>query len=159
VDTHLVPSKDAVIGTNFDNLIAKIIVTAPSWDDVLRKAKRALADTYIDGVKTSLDVLRGIVASEAFATQSCDTQWLESNLPTVLDLGKRVTTQSTQKFGSLSSSSPSNTIAAASSVIFHKGDAWSISLTPETPPGADPSKPTPSHLQLSRVLRNEFCCI
>lgn len=56
------------------------------------KAKRALADTYIEGVKSSLDVLQGIVASGALANEACDTQWLEGHLPSVLASGKQITT-------------------------------------------------------------------
>ncbi|TVY41782.1 Pyruvate carboxylase [Lachnellula occidentalis] len=155
VDTHLLPSQPTVIGTDFDSLIAKIIITAPSWEDVVRKAKRALADTYFVGIKTNLDVLRGIVSSAAFSAQSCDTQWLETNLPVLLKAGQRISAQAS-KSPNISAPSPSATsvAAAASNVFFRKGDAWSISLTPENTP--DTETPAPSHLQLSRILRNEF---
>jgi pyruvate carboxylase len=153
VDTHLLPSQATVIGTEFDSLIAKIIITAPTWEDIVRKAKRALADVYIEGVKTSLDVLRGIVASDAFAAQACDTQWLETNLTSVLELGKQISSQLASN-PLVTSNTPRTSIAAASNVLFRKGDAWSISLTPESP--ATYANPTPSHLQITRVHRNEF---
>jgi pyruvate carboxylase len=156
VDTHLIPSQTAVVGTDFDSLVAKIIVTAPSWEDAVQKAKRALTDTHIEGIKTSLDVLRGIVASEAFAKQQCDTQWLESTLSFVHESGKRISARSSIGSPALISSNNSNAVAAASNVLFRKGDAWSISLTPELATGAEDSKSAPSHLQLTRVLRNEF---
>lgn len=152
VDSHLLPSQATVIGTDFDSLIAKIIITAPTWEDVVRKAKRALADTYIEGVKTSLDVLRGIVASKAFATQTCNTQWLETNLPSILESGKQISEQTA--YHSVITSSAPTSVAAASNVLFRKGDAWSISLTPEA--SRSETKATPSHLQLTRVHRNEF---
>ncbi len=157
VDSYLIPSQRAVIGTDFDSLIAKVIVTAPSWNEVLSKAKRALADTHIEGVKTSLEVLRGIVASEAFATQACDTQWLEANLSEVLESGRQISARMSQNSASFTSNTASTSIAAASNVLFRKGDAWSISLTPESTSQTD-TKPasSPSHLQLTRVLRNEF---
>ncbi|KAH7374137.1 carbamoyl-phosphate synthase L chain, ATP binding domain-containing protein [Cadophora sp. MPI-SDFR-AT-0126] len=155
VDTHLIPSQKAVIGTDFDSLIAKIIITAPSWEDVVQKAKRALADTHIEGVKTSLDVLRGIVASEAFMAQESDTQWLEANLPSVLESGKAISGNSNKNTVQAATSAPSTSIAAASNVLFRKGDAWSISLTPESS-SEEVKSPAPSHLQLARVLRNEF---
>jgi acetyl/propionyl-CoA carboxylase alpha subunit len=156
VDTHLLSSHPAVIGTYFDSLIAKIIITAPTWEDVVMKAKRALADTHIEGIKTNLDVLRGIVASEEFLAQTCDTQWLETQLPSVLESGNKITMaiENAERFAS--TSAKTNTIAAASNVLFRKGDAWSIFLTPQTESKSSPSNPTPSHLQLTRVLRNEF---
>ncbi|KAL2059897.1 hypothetical protein VTL71DRAFT_10052 [Oculimacula yallundae] len=157
VDTHLIPSQQAVIGTDFDSLIAKIIITAPSWGDVVRKAKRALADTHIEGVKTSLDALRGIIASEAFAAQKCDTQWLEKTLPSVLESGKTISATLNKNASHTPTSSQATSVAAASNVLFRKGDAWSISLAPESASEGDNNKePAPSHLQLTRVLRNEF---
>jgi pyruvate carboxylase len=153
VDTHLLPAQAVVVGTDFDSLIAKIIITAPSWEDVVRKAKRALADTHIEGIKTSLDILRGIVANESFAKQKCDTQWLETTLQSVLESGKQISAQTSKNSVNFASSSNSSAVTAASPVLFRKGDAWSISLTPEK---ASNSKPSPSHLQLARVLRNEF---
>lgn len=158
VDTHLLPSQATVVGTDFDSLIAKIIITAPTWEDVVRKAKRALADTYIEGVKTNLDVLRGIVAHDAFATRGCDTQWLESNLPSILESGKQICPNSTPPPGAFQAPTTLNAVAAATSTLFRRGDAWSISLTPVTQPGTDATAAPsmPSHLQLTRVLRNEF---
>jgi acetyl/propionyl-CoA carboxylase alpha subunit len=159
VDSHLLPSQPAVIGTDFDSLIAKIIITAPSWEDVVRKAKRALADTYVEGIKTSLNILRGIVASEAFAKQECNTQWLEASLPPLLESGNKISARSSNaSAGFISSGGTSSKVAAASSVLFRKGDAWSISLTPEESSSSvsEELKPTPSHLQLTKVLRNEF---
>ena len=158
VDTHLLPSQATVVGTDFDSLIAKIIVTAPSWEDVVRKARRALADTYVEGIKTNLDSLRGIVATESFVQQSCDTQWLEQTLPSVLKSGKEVSAHSSQASAGFTFPKTSNAVAAASNVLFRKGDAWSISLAPETSPSSssEETEPTPSHLQITKVLRNEF---
>lgn len=157
VDSHLLPGQPAVIGTDFDSLIAKIIVTAPSWEDVVRKSKRALSDAHIEGVKTSLDVLRGIVACEAFMRQECDTQWLESNLPSILATGKEISAALRKITGLMPAVGASTSVAASSTILFRKGDAWSISLTPEDIlKNNNNVEPAPSHLQLIRVLRNEF---
>jgi len=157
VDSHLLPSQGAVVGTDFDSLIAKIIITAPTWEEVVRKAKRALEDTYIEGVKTSLDVLRGIVASQAFANQNCDTQWLETNLPRILESGKKISGRLAKRPSALiPTASSSNSVGASSNVLFRKGDSWSISLVAENGSKSKESNPAPAHLQLTRVLRNEF---
>jgi pyruvate carboxylase len=155
VDSHILPSKATVIGTDFDSLIAKIIITAPTWGDVVRKAKRALADTHIEGVKTSLDVLRGIVDSDAFAVQGCDTQWLEANLQSVVESGKRISSQLTNT-STATLTTPSTSAPVSPNVLFRKGDAWSISLTPEASQSETTLTPAPSHLQLTRIHRNEF---
>lgn len=166
VDTHLLSGQTAVVGTDFDSLIAKVIVTASSWENVVRKARRAVGDSCVEGVKTSLDVLRGIVASEAFARQACDTRWLEGNLPQVLEHGKKISSQLSQSTTSFTPSAATNSVAVASNVLFRKGDAWSISLTPEPSTSSSSSNSNSasntkqeaitSHLQLLRVLRNEF---
>jgi len=156
VDTHLVPAQHTVVGTDYDSLIAKIIITAPSWEDVVRKAKRALADTYIEGIKTTLDVLHGIVASDAFAARYCDTQWLESNIQTILDSGKQISAKSSQLATALLPTPSTSTVATSSSTLFRPGDAWSISLTPGAAASSEPAKAIPAHLQVTRVLRNEF---
>lgn len=149
IDTHIMPG--LVVKTDFDSLLAKIIVTTSSWEDLIAKSKRALADTNINGVKTSLDALRGIIAHPDFAVQQCDTQWLEKSLPQVLDAGKAITASLPKPPASASSSGPA--VSAASSVLFRKGDAWSISLSPE---GTKLDSAPPGHLQLTKVLRNEF---
>jgi len=154
VDSHLLPSQPSIVGTDFDSLIVKIIVTAPGWEAVVRKAKRALADTSIEGIKTSLSVLQGIVSSEAFAAQACDTRWLESNVTSVIDAGKEISTKTSMDSPALAPAASSSSVSAASSVLFRKGDAWSIALTPEN--ASKTENPAPSHIQLSRVLRNEF---
>ncbi|KAH8591159.1 carbamoyl-phosphate synthase L chain, ATP binding domain-containing protein [Bisporella sp. PMI_857] len=155
VDTHLQSLENIVIGTDFDSLVAKIIITSSTWQSVVQKAKRALADTYIEGVRTNIDALYGIVHSEAFANQACDTQWLETNLSSVLTSGQQLLRKNRQA-NSISATSRLGgpTISATSTVLFRKGDAWSISLVPESHAGK--AKSAPSHLQLTRVLRNEF---
>lgn len=153
VDSHLLPSQQIVVGTEFDSLIAKLIVTASTWEDVVRKGKRVLADTYVEGIKTNLDVLRGIMASGSFLAQQCDTRWLEANLSTVLENGLQIAGNKQQT--SLKSPSPSRSTISASNVLFRRGDAWSISLVPE-PSTKSEATSTTSHLQLTKVLRNEF---
>jgi pyruvate carboxylase len=149
-DTHVLPG--LVVKTDFDSLLAKIIVTTSSWEDMIAKAKRALEDTSIEGVTTSLVALRGIIFHPDFMAQNCDTQWLEKTLPQVLEAGKTLTAALPKSAASSTSSSAVGFSAASSGVPFRKGDAWSISLSPE---GAE-GQTLPSHLHLTKVLRNEF---
>ncbi|KAF7156076.1 hypothetical protein CNMCM5623_009218 [Aspergillus felis] len=155
VDTHLAPP--VTVASDFDNLLAKIIVTASSWESAVQKARRVLSDTRVEGVRTNLPLLRGIVATEDFLAGRIDTQWLERNLPSVLGTGERIS-------ASLPSSHQPSKPALqlpTSSLLFRRGDAWSISLSPlaststSTPTSKDQPE-TRHHLRLARVLRNDF---
>ena len=148
VDTALETGQ--AIGSDFDSLLAKIIITAPSWSIVVQKAQRALADTYITGVKTNLNILRGIIAHPEFASRDCDTRWLEENQEQLLQLGERV--------GKAIPAPESNELAstavgALAAPLFRKGDAWTVNLTPLDNKIATSMA---NHLQITRVLRNDF---
>ncbi|KFY21751.1 hypothetical protein V493_07143 [Pseudogymnoascus sp. VKM F-4281 (FW-2241)] len=153
VDHHLTPG--LVVKTDFDSLLAKIIITASSWPDLIAKAIRALNDTHIAGVKTSLPALRGILAQPAFTAQACDTQWLENTLPALIAAGTSIT-------DSIPCPTPMSTAPAfalsSSSAPLRKGDAWSLTLTPITTPSTSTSTPppAPSHLLLTKLHRNDF---
>ena len=55
------------VSPDFDSMIAKIIVTAPSRRQALVRAGRAAADTLIKGVKTPLSLYRWVLAHPLFA--------------------------------------------------------------------------------------------
>ncbi|KAI0177611.1 hypothetical protein BJ166DRAFT_561251 [Pestalotiopsis sp. NC0098] len=153
VDTSLIGGRSSVVTSDFDSLIAKIIVSAATWDAVIKKARRALEDVRISGVKTNLDVLRGIMASAAFQSGSCDTEWLEANMAELLQSGRQITATN-----SANESAGTNLSGMSSStVLFRKGDAWKIKLTPKSTAGSNSnSEPAAHHLKFDRVLRNEF---
>ncbi|KAJ5983187.1 ATP-grasp fold subdomain 1 [Penicillium waksmanii] len=160
VDTNVSTSNGSasVVGSNFDNLLAKIILTASSWEAVVRKAQRALSDSRISGVKTNIDLLRGIVSHPEFVTGHIDTQWLGLKLDEIYHLGQRIA--NTQHGGeivkSISQQSSSQAGLPASNLLFRKGDAWSITLEPlQKDTSQEPAK-VAHHLRLSRVLRNDF---
>ena len=145
-----------VVGSNFDNLLAKIIVTAPTWEATVRKAQRVLADSRIEGVKTNISLLRGIVAHPDFISGKVDTQWLGLNLDAVLQQGESITNGLPGlKRSTGSSQTMTQTSLPASNLLFRKGDAWSITLEPLCK-DSQQSEKVSHHLLLSRVLRNEF---
>ncbi|GKZ22001.1 hypothetical protein AbraIFM66951_007196 [Aspergillus brasiliensis] len=154
VDTHVCAAgaSPVVVGAQLDNLLAKIIVTASTWEGAVLKARRVLADTTVAGVRTNLELLRGIVAQEDFLSGRIDTQWLESSLDQVLQLGASVS-RSARTQGPVQGQRPSVLPSAPSSnILFRRGDAWSITLTP-----VEASEQSQQHrLQLTRVLRNDF---
>jgi pyruvate carboxylase len=155
VDTHLISGRPAIVSAEFDSLIAKLIVTASSWKETVHKAQRALQDTYVTGVNTNIDVLKAIVAHQDFLQGKCDTQWLESKQKELLELSQRLKTNSKNKLGQQLGTNASGPTVFATNTLFRKGDAWSITLST---PGADNNQlqPSPRHLELTRILRNEF---
>jgi pyruvate carboxylase len=152
VDTHLVSGHSTVVSADFDSLIAKIIVTASSWEDAVRKAQRALRDTHIAGVKTNIDMLRAIVAHQDFLLDRCDTQWLESKYEELLETSRRIASAGKNTLRQQFETTTSGPSFSATNTLFRKGDAWSIALSA---PGVEGGK-SPRHLELTRVLRNEF---
>lgn len=156
IDTHLIGGQPSIVSADFDSLIAKVIVTASSWNDVVRKAQRALADTHIVGVKTNLEVLRAIVAHPDFLNGSCDTQWLESKQQELLQFGQQISASRPQPLASLASTSSSSSSVSAGNLLFRKGDAWSITLSSPETKDKSASQQLPHHLELTRVLRNDF---
>jgi pyruvate carboxylase len=153
VDTHLISGHSSVVSADFDSLIAKLIITASSWKDAVRKAQRALDDTQISGVKTNIDILRAIVAHPDFLGGRCDTQWLESKQAELLQLGLKISGSRKDNFGTDNTGSSSGTLLSTANTLFRKGDAWSITLNPSNDKALQLA---PHHLELTRVLRNEF---
>jgi pyruvate carboxylase len=160
VDTNVNTSNGSasVVGSNFDNLLAKIILTASNWDAVVRKAQRVLSDSRISGVKTNIDLLRGIVSHPDFVAGQVDTQWLGLKLDEVHQLGKRTanTLHSGETLRSVSQQSVSQAGLPTTNLLFRKGDAWSITLEPLENGTSQESARVAHHLRLSRVLRNDF---
>ena len=166
VDTALLHGHAAVVGPDFDSLLAKIVVCATTWGATVAKARRALADTRVVGVSTNLDALRAVAASDDFAQGRCDTTWLERELPTLLREGLEASrTLDAAGFlqeGATARGSADLVGASSSAVVLRKGDAWTLTMmAPENvdkpSSGATTSAPTqPHHLKLLRVLRNEF---
>ncbi|TKA35702.1 hypothetical protein B0A54_12670 [Friedmanniomyces endolithicus] len=155
VDTALIHGVPAVVSSDFDSVIAKVIVTARTWQDVVSKARRALADTSIVGITTNIALLRAIVDHADFRTGMCDTQWLEAKHDELLEQS-RTHSQLPDPFHGLVSpqqSNESNTAVSGASLMFRKDDAWSIALRPQS--SATPNT-RPHHLQLAKVIRNDF---
>jgi pyruvate carboxylase len=141
-----------IVGSNFDNLLAKIIVTASTWQATVKKAQRVLADSLISGVKTNISLLRGIVAHADFEAGKIDTQWLGAKLDEAHELGERISKRIQASQVPAASSQSSAQAGLPSNLLFRKGDAWSITLEPVD----KSSEKVAHHLKLSRVVRNDF---
>jgi pyruvate carboxylase len=154
VDTHLISGRPAVVSADFDSLVAKVVVTASSWKDVVYKAQRALDDTLMVGVKTNLDMLKAIVAHSDFLEGTCDTQWLESKQEELLQSSRKIAEARSSTLSSDIATSSTTATVSAPNTLFRKGDAWSIAISSPTTKADE--RPPPHHLELTRVLRNDF---
>jgi pyruvate carboxylase len=157
VDSHL--SRGGVVGADFDNMMAKIIVTASTWEDCVVKAGRALEETKLTGVKTNLNLLKAIVADGTFASGDSDTSWLEENLDVLVQSGEKIAAETASLDNDLPSlslnRSQSSSIGGSSGTTFRKGDAWNVVLE-AAGQSSSTTKPPAHHLSIERITRNEF---
>ena len=74
----------SVIGGQFDSLLAKVIVTGRDRARAIERARRALAEFDIAGIRTTLPFLRAVLAERAFTGDGPDgfavhTSWIEQD--------------------------------------------------------------------------------
>ncbi len=66
----------------YDSMLGKLIVWALDWEGAVKKAKRALDEYYIEGLKTNLSLHREIVRDSTFIEAKFDTSYLDTKLET-----------------------------------------------------------------------------
>ena len=71
-----------LIPSNYDSMIAKLIVSGQTWEDCVRKARRALDEFIIEGVPTNIALHRQIVRDQDFIDGKLDTGYLDGKLQT-----------------------------------------------------------------------------
>ncbi|MBK6977339.1 MAG: acetyl-CoA carboxylase biotin carboxylase subunit [Cytophagaceae bacterium] len=76
VDSHVYAGY--TIPPNYDSMIAKLIVTARSREEVLVRMKRALQEFFIDGVKTTIPFHLKLMDDPTFQSGIFNTSFLES---------------------------------------------------------------------------------
>jgi acetyl-CoA carboxylase, biotin carboxylase subunit len=75
VDTHLYPGYE--IPPFYDSLLAKLVVWGENRPEALARAKGALAEFEVEGVKTNLPFHRGIIDNAAFVDGEVSTNLLD----------------------------------------------------------------------------------
>jgi acetyl-CoA carboxylase biotin carboxylase subunit len=77
VDTHMHPG--AVIPPYYDSMIAKIIAHGRTRNAAIARMERALAETRIDGVRTTVDFCREIMRDDDFRRGGVRVEWLKND--------------------------------------------------------------------------------
>jgi len=78
VDSHVYAGY--VVPPYYDSLIAKLVVHDADRGRALRRAARSLAEFVVDGIPSTIPLLRAIVDHEAMRAGAVDTGWLERTL-------------------------------------------------------------------------------
>ncbi|WP_090206696.1 acetyl-CoA carboxylase biotin carboxylase subunit [Ectothiorhodospira magna] len=76
------------IPPHYDSMCAKLVVWAMDWDSLIRRARRALGDMGVYGVKTTIPYHLEILNSEAFRQGSFDTGYVDAH-PELTDYSVR----------------------------------------------------------------------
>ena len=74
----------SVVGLNYDPMLAKLIVHAPTRELAIARMERALRELVIHGVETSREFHLRMMADEDYRTSNVTIQWLEAKLPEIL---------------------------------------------------------------------------
>jgi acetyl/propionyl-CoA carboxylase alpha subunit len=77
VDTHIEPGER--VPAEYDNLIAKLMVYAPDRDAAIDRLRRALEETEIGGVQTTLPFHRFVARSGVFRAGDLSTGWVDQH--------------------------------------------------------------------------------
>jgi len=68
------------IPSNYDSLIAKLIVHGNTREEAIMRLKRALKEYIIEGVNTTLPLHKEIIENKIFVAGNYDIRWLENYL-------------------------------------------------------------------------------
>ncbi len=77
LDTHVVPGYR--VPSHYDSLVAKLLVHQPTRAEALACLRRALAEFVVEGIRTTIPLLREIVNHSAFIEGQVDTTFIERN--------------------------------------------------------------------------------
>jgi len=77
IDTHV--HQGYTVPSNYDSMIAKLIVYQKTRAEAITTLKRALAEFVIEPVKTTIPVCMDIVSHNSFAKSNIDTSFVERN--------------------------------------------------------------------------------
>ena len=64
----------------YDSMVGKLIVHGRDRDQAIRRLRRAIVETVVEGIKTTLPLHEWIISEEAFVTGDYNIHWLEKKL-------------------------------------------------------------------------------
>lgn len=76
VDTHVYAGYK--IPPNYDSMIAKLITTAQTREEAIRKMSRALEEFYIEGIKTTVPFHKQLMEEKAFTEGNYTTKFMDT---------------------------------------------------------------------------------
>jgi acetyl-CoA/propionyl-CoA carboxylase biotin carboxyl carrier protein len=79
VDSWVRPG--TTISQYYDNLMAKLIVWAPSREAAINRGKRALREFKVEGVSTTIPAHLAVLEHEDFVNARHHTRWMEETVP------------------------------------------------------------------------------
>ena len=80
LDSHM--QAGGRIPPNYDSMIGKLLVHAPTREEAIQRMRRALDEMSVEGVKTTLDLHRKILRDAYFVEGKYSTKFLDVMLAT-----------------------------------------------------------------------------
>jgi len=125
---HSALSSGDIVSPHYDPNIAQLLVLDSTRDDAIQRMRIALADFFIDGIQTTLPLMRAIVASADFVKGEVTTSYLFSEERRV-SLLKSLRNSEDDTVAALVAALALNTDANASQIMAtaqHGGFLWSM---------------------------------
>ena len=74
----------------YDSMVAKLLVTAPTRLEAIRRMRRCLEEFALEGFPTNAELSYQILYHPTFIRGGCTTAFLDENLPQLLDFTRRL---------------------------------------------------------------------
>ncbi len=116
VDSHIYSGYK--IPEFYDSMIAKLIVHGANREDAINKMQRALAEFYIEGVKTTIPYQQALLANELFRSGVYTTRFVEENENLLQEYENKLPDLNIEEAVACAFLFPSEKIQNSQSVIF-----------------------------------------
>ena len=83
LDSHLFSGY--TIPPHYDSLVAKLVVWGNTRSEAINRMQRALHETIIEGIKTTIPLYKQVLANAEFWSGNVDTGFMETHLRALLD--------------------------------------------------------------------------